>query len=381
MSISTRFSITISSLFFAAGIIIILLVNYHMRHQALIEAESKAMIILNHNLAIHSFYSHELKPKLFEFSDPFRPAEYFEPAWMSSTYAIRQITKLFEPISTEEYYYKECAINARSPLNEADAFEKAFISELNSKPELTNQTSIRIIDEVPFFVVLRRGESMEQSCLRCHTTPDQAPADLVKYYGPERSFNRELDEVVSAVSIRIPLDRAYANANKITIQLGAILLGVLFLLYFLIIQINKKQIIKPILRIKDKALKIANKETPLGEEIPLPDGKELQEMTTAFNTMSKELRRNMDQLEGKVAERTKALRQALDKVKTLSGFLPICASCKKIRDDKGYWNQIETYVRDHSEAEFSHSICPDCAQELYPEFYDTMYPKKTDSDT
>jgi len=61
------------------------------------------------------------------------------------------------------------------------------------------------------------------------------------------------------------------------------------------------------------------------------------------------------------------LQKALSEVKTLRGFLPICASCKKIRDDKGYWNQIETYVREHSEAEFSHSICPECAKSLYPE--------------
>ncbi|MDR4504653.1 MAG: PAS domain-containing protein [Candidatus Scalindua sp.] len=54
-------------------------------------------------------------------------------------------------------------------------------------------------------------------------------------------------------------------------------------------------------------------------------------------------------------------------VKMLKGFLPICASCKNIRDDKGYWNQIESYIRDHSEAEFSHGICPDCAKKLYSE--------------
>jgi PAS domain-containing protein len=66
------------------------------------------------------------------------------------------------------------------------------------------------------------------------------------------------------------------------------------------------------------------------------------------------------------------LQEALDRVNVLGGLLPICASCKKIRDDKGYWNQIETYIRDHSEAEFSHGICPDCAKELYPEFYDRV---------
>ena len=61
------------------------------------------------------------------------------------------------------------------------------------------------------------------------------------------------------------------------------------------------------------------------------------------------------------------LQKTLSEVKTLRGFLPICASCKKIRDDKGYWNQIESYIRNHSEAEFSHGICPDCARKLYPD--------------
>ena len=63
------------------------------------------------------------------------------------------------------------------------------------------------------------------------------------------------------------------------------------------------------------------------------------------------------------------LRDALDQIKTLRGLLPICASCKNIRNDRGYWEQIEVYIRDRSEAEFSHSICPDCAKKLYPELY------------
>ena len=66
-------------------------------------------------------------------------------------------------------------------------------------------------------------------------------------------------------------------------------------------------------------------------------------------------------------EEKEKLQDALGKVKTLTGLLPICASCKKIRDDKGYWNQIESYIKSHSEAEFTHSICPDCAEKLYPE--------------
>lgn len=64
------------------------------------------------------------------------------------------------------------------------------------------------------------------------------------------------------------------------------------------------------------------------------------------------------------------LKEALGNIKTLSGLLPICASCKKIRDDNGYWNQLETYIEKHSEADFTHGICPDCARKLYPEDFE-----------
>lgn len=72
------------------------------------------------------------------------------------------------------------------------------------------------------------------------------------------------------------------------------------------------------------------------------------------------------------------LKNALEKVKTLSGMLPICASCKKIRDDKGYWNQIESYIEKHSQAEFSHGICPVCSEKLYgdQDWYIRMKQKK-----
>ena len=63
------------------------------------------------------------------------------------------------------------------------------------------------------------------------------------------------------------------------------------------------------------------------------------------------------------------LRTVLERVKTLSGLLPICSSCKKVRDDKGYWNQVETYIEEHSNAHFTHGICPDCAMRLYPHLF------------
>jgi PAS domain S-box-containing protein len=93
----------------------------------------------------------------------------------------------------------------------------------------------------------------------------------------------------------------------------------------------------------------------------------------------------LDITRGKKAEEEREnlirkLQEALAEVKTLSGLLPICASCKMIRDDKGYWNQIETYVAEHTEAKFSHSICSTCAHKLYPEIYSEMLKEKLKSE-
>jgi PAS domain S-box-containing protein len=75
--------------------------------------------------------------------------------------------------------------------------------------------------------------------------------------------------------------------------------------------------------------------------------------------------------ENDLADLNARLQESLDHIKTLSGLLPICANCKKIRNDQGYWEQVETYIKQHSDAEFTHGLCPDCLKELYPEYVHT----------
>ena len=103
--------------------------------------------------------------------------------------------------------------------------------------------------------------------------------------------------------------------------------------------------------------------------------------------MSRDLEKYHNEMEELVKLRTDELAQAnkhlqlsLEKIKTLSGFLPICAACKKVRDDKGYWNQIESYIEKHSEAEFTHSVCPECARKLYPGYHKAGYPNNNRKD-
>jgi methyl-accepting chemotaxis protein len=104
----------------------------------------------------------------------------------------------------------------------------------------------------------------------------------------------------------------------------------------------------------------------------------IEQDSMALRKHEEELERINQQLRGEITERKQAeedrdkliarLKDALAKIKTLTGLLPICSICKRIRNDKQNWEQMEAYIRDHSEADFSHTICPECLKKSYPEF-------------
>jgi methyl-accepting chemotaxis protein len=110
-----------------------------------------------------------------------------------------------------------------------------------------------------------------------------------------------------------------------------------------------------------------------GTQVPVivTSDDEVGKLMRVFNEMVENRRR----IEGERERLIEELRHTLREVKTLRGFLPICSSCKKIRRDQGSWQQIESYIREHSEAEFSHGLCPECAKGLYPELWERIKDK------
>jgi hypothetical protein len=93
--------------------------------------------------------------------------------------------------------------------------------------------------------------------------------------------------------------------------------------------------------------------------------------TSSLEIANNQLKQEIEQRKTMEQERERLiadLQKALGDVKQLSGLLPICSHCKKIRDDSGYWNQIESYIREHSGVEFSHGICQDCLKKYYPDY-------------
>jgi PAS domain S-box-containing protein len=105
----------------------------------------------------------------------------------------------------------------------------------------------------------------------------------------------------------------------------------------------------------------------------------VEDRTVELETKNKLLTKEIAERKRVEKEREKLileLKDALLKIKTLSGLLPICAYCKKIRNDKGDWEQMEIYISNHSEADFSHGICPECAKKLYPDYYQKKLEKE-----
>lgn len=107
------------------------------------------------------------------------------------------------------------------------------------------------------------------------------------------------------------------------------------------------------------------------QPLPVESDDEIGTLAQVFNEM---MAKRMQAAEEQ-AELIDELRTALGEVKTLRGFLPICSGCKKIRSDQGYWQQIESYLSEHSDAEVSHGLCPECAARLYPEIWVSVQKK------
>jgi len=184
----------------------------------------------------------------------------------------------------------------------------------------------------------------------------------------------------------IELFRGEVSNFKSSIVRISLIVSVLSFLFTLILTFLLAQyIIIPIRKLTMGAQKVS--EGDLNYKITINRSDELGVLAETFNGMllninnaqtqltsaNNELNKYKNNLESLVEERTKALtksntelQNALTEVKDLKGMLPICSSCKKIRDDNGYWNQIENYISRHSHAEFTHSICPACAKKLYP---------------
>ncbi len=196
------------------------------------------------------------------------------------------------------------------------------------------------------------GRAEEAGIETLYVARQFSPWDWVIFFAME-------DQVVSGA------ERQIRNATIGIAGMCAILSIAMMLIVF------NKFFATPVRIIRNSASTIATgrhvKQIDVSSHDELGDlARNMETMSQAIQKHKAEIKKSHDELETRVKERTMELETALSKIKTLKGLLPICMHCKKIRDDKGYWKQMEAYIQKNSEAEFSHSICEECAHKYYP---------------
>lgn len=254
-TLATHLQLWLAAAYLAAAIGAVALVHGHGRALAREEARRRAELLVERDLAIHHYVNRELKPALVEVMGAPGATRRYDPRWMSSNYVVRRIDEIARDESDggERHYDRESAIDARNPSSEADPYERAFIEDARRDPGLEARTTVRVLAGRAYLEVLHRGESIEPSCLRCHSVPSAAPAGLVERYGATRAFGRELGQLVSAVSVRVPLDPAYAAADAASLRLSLALLAVLAALFVAHLALQRRLLLAPLARLAQRA--------------------------------------------------------------------------------------------------------------------------------
>lgn len=299
--------------------IFILTTSHFFKKEAITEAKLQAKLILDKNLSVHDYYTNMLKPDLFKtLQDTIASGDYFDPLWMSSTHALGYMEQYFSRRNDFGYYYKDAAINARNPNNEADSIERRFLNLVNNDSAIKEQSGVVSFGDRKYYYVMERGESLQKSCMRCHSTPEAAPSGLVDLFGKEKSFHRQEGEVISVVSVRIPLSEAYERAKHDLLIISIIISVVILLSLFSLILLQRQFVIRPILLLRKHAMDIAGDNTLLGKTIKISATKDLTNLVDSFNIMSHKLDDSQKNLEAKVKEKTIGLEQKIAEVEELN---------------------------------------------------------------
>ncbi|HYG67445.1 MAG TPA: DUF3365 domain-containing protein, partial [Anaeromyxobacteraceae bacterium] len=296
-----------------ASTVEVIAVTRELRAQALRDAVVMAEAALARNVATHAYLEEQLKPAVFPLLDGAAEPGYFDARWMSSTHTIREIEARFQElmraagVPTREC--REFAIGARTPANEASLDERAFLARAAADPSLVTWSDVREIDGRRYLVVMRRGETMDAGCLRCHGEPADAPAGLLRAYGSTRSFGRRDGELVSGVTVRVPLEEAYAEASLFAGSLSMTLLAVLAAALGIQFALQSRILVQPIRALAAAARAVA-RAPGTAPAAPVACSRELRALTSVFNAMARRVARRDEQLERAVRHRTAALAAA-----------------------------------------------------------------------
>jgi HAMP domain-containing protein len=255
------------------------------------EVSAQAMILLTTMNSVREYTNTQVHPLLKPFLD-----NEFLPESIAA-YSAREVFENFRKSSNyNEFFYKEATLNPTNLRDLADSDEAAIVEKFRQDPNRKEMIGFRQTSAGNLFYIARPIAIKQESCLACHSTPDQAPKSLIERYGSANGFGWTLNEIVGAQIISVPAAEVVGNAQKAFLLLMGIVLALFTAAIFAVNQLLRRFVIRPIRTLSEAAVQVSTGQT---ENIEFPNtGKdEVGDLATAFNRMKLSLGVAMRMLE------------------------------------------------------------------------------------
>lgn len=283
----TKFNIAMGALFLICVISIYFIAGNRLEKDAEKQVFDKARLLLTTMESSRSFTSKVIKPALYK-ALPGR----FIVEGMSSSFGARNI---FERISKSypQYYFKHAAPNPRNPINKASAVEMNIINKFQANPALKEWKGFTDKNGKKEYMIMKPIVAKER-CLRCHSTPERAPSELIERYGTKNGFGRKAGEVIGTLTVSVPASIVLKTASNNTLIFIVIVASFFIILTFIINILFGRVILRPINKLSEVANKISVGE--LNAAIDVSGDDEIGNLAKSFERMRTSIKIAFDRL-------------------------------------------------------------------------------------
>ena len=276
---------------FALGLAVSGYVSYDLLHRnARDEVLRNAGVMMEAALSMRQYTVSQVRDKLVQKEDEFLPQSV--PAF-AATEIMNQLRKKYP-----DYAYKEAALNPTNPRDRAVDWEADIVNEFRNNSARAEVSGMRMTPTGMSLFLARPFQIKDPACLTCHTTPEMAPASMVKLYGSNNGFGWKLNEVIGAQVVSVPMSLPIQNANRAFYTFIASLAGVFAVLFVILNLMLSAMIVRPITQMSDAAERISTGDTDI-PELAESGRDEVADLARSFNRMRRSLEKAISLIDQK----------------------------------------------------------------------------------
>lgn len=290
MGLRTKFNLVMVTAFLIGLAIATFLAREITIEEARRQMLNEATLIMRSGTAVRSYTQNEIRPLIVDqLAVRFLP--HSVPSYSAQT-VLHQLQKDFP-----DYSYKEAALNPTNPADRATNWESDVIHAFKNDPKLTEFVGLRETATGPFLTFARPFRLTDKACLQCHSTPAAAPPTMVDLYGNSNGFGWQLNDVIGAQIVSVPMSVALNRANRSLLAFVGSLSAVFVVMLVVLNVLMHFVILKPIQEITALARDVSAGKTDV-PEYPVKGGDEISSLGRSFNLMHRSLQNAMRMLEG-----------------------------------------------------------------------------------